>query len=74
MQKRLHRSTQFRNRFKQTRPLEERLVEHATLLREEAKALLPGPVRDAILRRAEQAETAADMGQWLRLAGGKSNA
>ena len=55
-----------RHRFTQIQPLEERLVEHATRLREEAKALPPGAVREAILRRAEQAETAAmGMSQWL---------
>ena len=63
-----------RNRFTQTQPLEERLVEHATLLREEAKALRPGAVRKAILRRADQAETGAHMSQWLRLPGSKSEA
>ena len=55
-----------RNRSPQNQPLEERLVAHATRLREEAKTLSPGTVRDAILRRAEQAETAAmGMSQWL---------
>jgi len=32
-----------RNRFTQNQPLEERLVEHATRLREEAKTLPPVP-------------------------------
>jgi hypothetical protein len=55
-----------RRRFTQTQPLEERLVAHATRLREEAKTLSRGTVRDTILRRAEQAETAAvDMSQRL---------
>jgi len=58
-----------RNRFTQNQPLEERLVEHATRLREEAKTLPPGAVRAAILRRAEQAETGAHVSQWLRLPG-----
>ena len=62
-----------RHRFTQIQPLEERLVEHATRLREEAKALPPGAVREAILRRAEQAETGAHMSHWLRLPGPKSN-
>jgi hypothetical protein len=62
-----------RNR-RQDKPLEERLVEHATGLREEAKALPPGAVREAILRRAEQAETGADVSQWLRMPGSKRNA
>ena len=63
-----------RHRFTQIQPLEERLVEHATRLREEAKALPPGAVREAILRRAEQAETGAHMTQWLRSAESKSSA
>ena len=62
-----------RHRFTQIQPLEERLVEHATRLREEAKALPPGAVREAILRRAEQAETGAHMSHWLRLPGSKGD-
>ena len=55
-----------RNRSPQSQSLEGRLVTHATRLREEAETLSPGTVRDAILRRAEQAETAAmGMSQWL---------
>jgi hypothetical protein len=54
-----------RNRAKQTQPLEERLIAHATRLREEAETLSSGAVREAILRRAEQAETAAGMSRWL---------
>ena len=61
-----------RHRFTQIQPLEERLVEHATRLREEAKALPPGAVREAILRRAEHAETGAHMSHWLRLPGSKA--
>ena len=61
-------------RSKQTKSLEERLAEHATRLREEAKALSPGVVREEILRQAEQAETGAHMSQWLRSPGSKSNA
>ena len=53
----------------QYQPLEERPVEHATRLREEAKMLPPGAVREAILKRAEQAETGARKSQWLRLPG-----
>jgi hypothetical protein len=63
-----------RNRFTQNQPLEDRLVEHAARLREEAKTLSPGAAREAILRQVEQAETAANMSQWLRLPGSKSDA
>ncbi|QHO72629.1 hypothetical protein ACH79_08365 [Bradyrhizobium sp. CCBAU 051011] len=74
MQNRRHRSTQYRYRFAKTQPLEERLIEHATRLRDEAKSLPPGVVREAILRRAGQAEAGAHMSQWLRSPDSKSNA
>ena len=48
-----------RRRFKQTETLENRLADEAKRLREEAKLLPPGAVREAALRRARQAETAA---------------
>lgn len=54
-----------RRRIKQTRPLEERLAEATRRLREEAGLLPHGPVRDAALRRARQAETGAHMTEWL---------
>jgi hypothetical protein len=63
---------QYGHRFTQEKLLEERLVEHATRLREEAKTLPPGVVREAILKRAEQAETGAHMSQWLRLPASES--
>ena len=39
-------------------PFEERPASHARRLREEAKNLPPGGVRDDLIRRARQAETA----------------
>ena len=54
-----------RRRFKQTQSLEERLAEEAKRLREEAKLLPPGAVREALLRRARQAETDSHMTEWL---------
>jgi hypothetical protein len=54
-----------RRRFKQTQSLEERLAEKAKRLREEAKSLPPGAVREALLRKARQAETGSHMSQWL---------
>jgi hypothetical protein len=54
-----------RRRFKQTKSLEERLAEEAKRLREEAKLLPPGTVREALLRRARQAETGSHMSEWL---------
>jgi hypothetical protein len=55
-----------RRRFKQTQSLEERLAEEAKRLREEAKLLPPGAVREALLRRARQAETSLHMSAWLQ--------
>lgn len=60
---------QHRRRFKQTTTLEERLAEEARRLREEAELLPHGPVRDAALRKARQAETGSHMSEWLRSPG-----
>ena len=58
-----------RRRFKQIQTLEERLVEQAKSLSEQAKLLGPGPVRDELIRRARQANTASHMNDWLRSPG-----
>ena len=63
---------QRRRRFTQIRNLEERLAEEAKRLRDEAELLPRGPVRDAALRRARQAETGAHMSEWLRSPGLRS--
>jgi hypothetical protein len=62
---------QQRRRFKQKQSLEERLVAQAARLREEASALPPGTERETVLGRAEQAEAAVHMSQWLNLPGSK---
>lgn len=54
-----------RRRFKQAQSLEQRLAEEARRLREEAKLLPPGALREAVLRRARQAETGMRMSEWL---------
>ena len=54
-----------RRRFTHAKSLEERLAEEAKRLRAEAKLLRPCMERDALLRRARQAETAAHMSEWL---------
>lgn len=54
-----------RRHFKQTETLEERCAAEALRLRESAKMLPPGDVRDATLRKARQMETAAHMSEWL---------
>jgi hypothetical protein len=53
-------------RRKQTQSLEERLSEEAKRLREKAKSLPPGTVREALLRKARQAETGSHISEWLR--------
>lgn len=60
---------QKRRRFIQTKSLKERLLEDARHLRAEAELLPHGPVRDAALRKARQAETAAHMDEWLNSPG-----
>ena len=46
-------------------PLQDRLALHALRLKEEAESLRPGPARDAMIRRARQAETASHVNEWL---------
>jgi hypothetical protein len=58
-----------RRRFKQTVSLEERLADEAKRLREKAKSLPPGAVREDLIRRARQAETGSHMSEWLRSPG-----
>ena len=56
---------QRRRRFQDIQSLEARLAEEAKRLREEAKLLPPGAVRDAMLRKARQAETGSHMTEWI---------
>jgi hypothetical protein len=58
-----------RRRFKQTQLLEDRLAQVAKRLLNDAEALRPGPARDALIRRARQAETGSRMSAWLRSPG-----
>lgn len=52
-------------RFKQINTLEQHLSGEAKRLREEAKLLPPGAVRDGLTREARQAETGSHMSEWL---------
>lgn len=61
--------SQHRRRFKQSQNLEERLAEEAKRLREEAKLLPPGAVREEVLRKARQCETGSHVSEWLRSPG-----
>lgn len=60
---------QQRRRFKQTQSLGQRLADEAASLREQAKLLPPGVVREQVLRKARQAETGSHMSEWLRSPG-----
>jgi hypothetical protein len=55
-----------RRRLRHLKSLEERLAEDAKRLREEARLLPSGAIRDATLRKARQAETGSHMSKWLR--------
>lgn len=61
-----------RRRFKQAKSLKERLLEEAQNLRNAAKLLPYGPVRDATLKKARQSEAAAHMDDWLNSPGLRS--
>ena len=54
-----------RHRFKQTQPLHERLSGEARRLRAEAKLLPSGALRDEVIRKMRQTETALHMSECL---------
>jgi hypothetical protein len=58
-----------RRRFKQSKPLEVRLAEEATRLREQARTLPRGPLRDQVERKAVQIEAAYEVTELLRSPG-----
>ena len=58
-----------RRRFKQTTSLPDRLALWVKELRAKADALPPGPERDALIRKARQAETASHLDDWANSAG-----
>jgi hypothetical protein len=58
-----------RRRFKQINSLEERPVQEAERLREEAKKLPPSFQRETLLRKARQAETGSHVSEWLGSSG-----
>ena len=55
-----------RRRVVHTSDLEDRLAQDAKRLRDRARSLKPGSEREQLLRRARQAETGAQMSEWLR--------
>ncbi|MHC2498764.1 tetraacyldisaccharide-1-P 4'-kinase [Bradyrhizobium barranii subsp. barranii] len=54
-----------RRRFEQTLSLEVRLDQEATNLREQAKLLPRGKLREQVLRKARQNYVAAHINEWL---------
>jgi len=55
---------QRRRRFKQASSLRERLAEWAKEVREQAAHLPPGRDREALLKKARQADTASELDDW----------
>ena len=60
---------QRRQRFKQNLSLRDRLTAWANEVRERAKTLPPGAERDALFRKASQADTAAHLDEWANSPG-----
>jgi hypothetical protein len=58
-----------RRRIKQTVSLKDRLASFANEVREKALQLRPGPERDALLKKARQADTAANLDEWANSPG-----
>jgi hypothetical protein len=56
---------QRRRRVKHVASFEDRLAYEAHRCKEQAKALPHGQQREALLRKARQAETAAHISEWL---------
>jgi hypothetical protein len=58
-----------RRRFKQQLTLQDRLSAWGKLLQEQANQLLPGPERDALVRKARQADVAVHLDDWCKSPG-----
>ena len=58
-----------KQRVKQTICLKDRLASFAREIREKASHLPPGAEREAMLKRASRADTAADLDDWVNSAG-----
>ncbi|TGN85130.1 hypothetical protein EOW77_0019990 [Bradyrhizobium yuanmingense] len=55
-----------RRRFKQQLTLEDRLSAWVQQVREQASKLPPGPERDALLKKARQADVANHLNDWVK--------
>jgi hypothetical protein len=60
---------QRRRRFKHQFTLQERIVVWAKEVREQAAKLPPGPDRDMLLKKVQQAETALHLEDWANSPG-----
>ena len=60
---------QRRRRFKQNISFHDRLTTWADQVREQANSLPPGPERDALLKKASQADTASHLDDWANSPG-----
>ncbi len=58
-----------RRRFKQTVSLKDRLASFAKEAREQAASLPPSPEREALLKKASQADTASHLDDWANSPG-----
>ena len=58
-----------RCRTKQASSLQERLAGFADYAREKAESLPPGPQKQSLLEKAREAQTAADLDEWIRSPG-----
>ena len=58
-----------RRRVKHTTSIEERLGEEAKRLRARAETLPEGIVRERLIRKARQHESASNMSEWLQSPG-----
>jgi hypothetical protein len=58
-----------RRRFKQIVSLKDRLASFAEELKATALQAQPGPERDALLKRARQADTASHIDEWANSTG-----
>jgi hypothetical protein len=59
----------WRRRFEQNSCLQDRLTAWAAEVREEASRLAPGAEKDALLRKASRADTAAHIDDWINSPG-----
>ena len=58
-----------RRRFKQQVTLQDRLAAWSKKVEEQAAKLPPGPERDALIKKARQADIASHLNDWARSPG-----